>query len=157
MDFRRAETLVFAIIPFHKIAIHFRLGAEAGKFTGPGRAPQRTCEYARELTSSQLLSKLTCVAFALVGEREIGGPGMLTRESPCGLTVSCEVNDWQRFTHGIASSKSVVSKVTANIGDGLTRSSCAQLASRTTVAGEPQAEHGFDGIHHQAKAISLIS
>jgi hypothetical protein len=114
MDFHRPETLVFAIVPFHKIAIDFGLDAEAGKFTGPCRALQGTCEYASERTSSELLPELAGVALALVGEREIGQPGMLTRESPCGLTVSCEVNDWQRLTHGNASSKSVFSKVTAN-------------------------------------------
>ena len=101
VDLRGPETLVFAIIPFHKIVVDLRLAAEAGQFAGPSRALQRTCEYARELTSPKLFPDLTCGALAMVGEREIGQPGVLARESPCSLTVSCEVNDRQRFTHGI--------------------------------------------------------
>jgi hypothetical protein len=39
---------------------------------------------------------------------------MLARVGPCSLTVSCEVNNRQRFTHGVASSQSLVRKVVAN-------------------------------------------
>src|SRR5262249_40766135 len=69
MDLRGPETLLFAIIPFYEIAVDFRLCAEAGKFAGPGRALQRTCECASERTSPELFPELTCVALALVGER----------------------------------------------------------------------------------------
>src|SRR5215831_16732133 len=69
MDLGGPETLVFAIVPFYKVAIDFRLSAEAGKFAGAGRALQGTCEGASELTSPELFPELTCVALALVGER----------------------------------------------------------------------------------------
>ena len=101
MDLRRPEALVFAIVPFHQISVGFRLTAEAGKFAGPGRAAQRTCEYASEPTSSELFAELPCGELAVLGEGEIGQARMLARESPCSLTVSSEVNDRQRFTHGI--------------------------------------------------------
>jgi hypothetical protein len=114
VDLRRPETLVLAIVPFHQIVVDFGLGAKAGQFAGPGRALQRTSEHASELMSSEFFPDLMCVALALVSEREIGHSCMLARESPCSLTVSCEVNNRQRFTHGFASFQSVVLKVVAN-------------------------------------------
>ena len=39
VDLRGPESLVFAIVPFHKIVVDLRLVAEAGQFAGPGAAP----------------------------------------------------------------------------------------------------------------------
>src|SRR6516164_3218002 len=67
VDLRGPETLVFAIVPLHKVVVDPRLVAEAGQFAGPARALQRTCEYAGELTCSQLFPELARGALAMVG------------------------------------------------------------------------------------------
>jgi len=58
VDLRRAQSLIFAVVPFDQFAILVRLGAESSQFTCPRRVLQRTGQYAREIASSKLFPSL---------------------------------------------------------------------------------------------------
>ena len=98
MDFLRASPFIFAVVPFEQVAIDFSFVAKARQLTSTARALQRAGENLGETLSLQPFAKPARVALAAIGQRQIGKPGVLARQTPCSLTVPREVNDGQRFT-----------------------------------------------------------
>src|SRR5262245_13593467 len=101
-DLGGAPPLILAVVPLDQIRINFSHSPEAGQLAGPGRALQGTGIYPGELQAAQSFPELTGVAFAALGQWQVGQPRMLAREAPGRLTVPGQINDRQLFTHNLA-------------------------------------------------------
>src|SRR6266700_3825310 len=95
MNLHRSETFVFAVVPFDQIWIDFGCAAEAGQFAGASGALQRTRQDLREVQSGEPFAKPAGIAFATLGQRQIGKPRMLTGKAPGGLAVARQINHWK--------------------------------------------------------------
>src|SRR5437762_1043309 len=102
MNLHRSETFVLAVVPFNQIGIDLRCGPEAGQFAGASGALQGTREDLREGQSGESFAEPAGIAFATLGQRQIGKPRMLTGKAPGGLAVADEINHWKNFTHRFA-------------------------------------------------------
>ena len=103
MNLHRSETFVLAVVPFDQIAINFGRGSETSKFAGASGALQGTGEDLCERQSGQPFAQPPGIAFATLGQRHIGKPRMLARETPGGFAVPREIKDWKDFAHGVLS------------------------------------------------------
>src|SRR5580704_1730925 len=83
------ESLVFPVVPFHKVRIGFRHDAEPRQFASPRRTLQRAGKYLRELHAFQSFAKEPRVAFTLRRQRQVGKTRVLARDRPCRVTVPC--------------------------------------------------------------------
>ena len=79
MNFRRATTLVFTVVPLEQIAIDLGRGSEAGQLAGAGSALQWAGEDLGKGEALQPLAEPSRVAFAAFGQREIGKSRVLAR------------------------------------------------------------------------------
>jgi hypothetical protein len=92
-DLGRAQPLIFAIVPFHKIGIGFRNGCEPRQFAGSHRTLQRAGKYLCDLQAFQPFPKAPRMAFTVRGQGQVGKTGVLARNGPCGVTVPRQVNN----------------------------------------------------------------
>ena len=99
IDLGRASALVLAVVPFDQIAIHFGDGPEAGQLTGPCRALQGARKHLREIQSDQSFPERAGVLLAVLRQRQIGKPRMLTGEAPRRFAVSGQVSDRKFVAH----------------------------------------------------------
>src|SRR5207253_8764849 len=88
MNLRRSKSFIVAVVPFDQIAIDFGGGREASQFTSASDALQWTSEDLRESQSGQPRSKVTCVALASLGQRQVSKTSVLAATAPGGLGVS---------------------------------------------------------------------
>ena len=93
MNVRRPETLIFAVMPFDQVPIGFRPWPKTGQVARPRRALQRAGKHLREFQACKPFPKAASVTFAARCQWQIGEPGMLSAERPCGLAVPGEVDD----------------------------------------------------------------
>src|SRR5438093_13678416 len=103
MNLRRSETFIFAIVPFDQVAIDFGCVSEASHFAGASGALQGTREDLREHSFSQPSPKPAGVAFATLGQRQIGQFRMLAREAPGGLAMPRQIKRRKNFAHAATS------------------------------------------------------
>src|SRR5436309_7579774 len=99
MNLDRAETFVLAVVPFDQIVIDFGCGAEAGQFAGASGTLQGTRENLCKCQSGQPFPKPSGVAFATLGQGQIGQSRMLALQAPSGLAVTHQINHWKDLAH----------------------------------------------------------
>src|SRR6516162_7119894 len=87
MDLLGRHSLVFAIIPFHQVSIDNHLLAESSKFAGLSCPPHRTAEGAPRKISGKDWPHPFREPAAMIGQRDVRGPGVLATEAPLGFTV----------------------------------------------------------------------
>src|SRR5690349_20664001 len=101
MNLRGSNTFIIAIVPFDQIGIDFRYRAEACEFTGSNGALQWTREDLGKNGSGQSLPESEGIAFTALCKRQIGSSRMLTRNGPCSLPVSRQIDYGKNFSpHG---------------------------------------------------------
>src|SRR5262249_15976019 len=91
-DLRRSLPLVVAIVPFDEVGVYPRPGTETGQLTRPTGPLQWAGEDVREGQALQSFAQLEGVAFAALGERQVGQAGVLARDGPRRLAVAGQVD-----------------------------------------------------------------
>ena len=81
LDLPAAKTFILAIVPLHQIRVDHCNGLKAGQFAGAGGAVQGTGKYLHKMELGQSFAKPAGVSFAPLGQRQIGKPRMLARDS----------------------------------------------------------------------------
>ena len=92
----RAPTFVVPIVPFLQIAVDLAVRRQAGELTGSPRTQHWAREHLTEMNLPKPHRQRTRIRFTLLSQRDIGAPGMLTRERPCGLAMADQIQ-LQRF------------------------------------------------------------
>src|SRR5882724_5599518 len=100
-DLDRAPAFILAIVPFDQIRIGFGLLAETSQLASPDGALQRAGEDLCKAQPAQPRPERPGIGFAALGQRQIGSPGMLTRQAPGGLAVPRQIDDRKRFSHDL--------------------------------------------------------
>jgi hypothetical protein len=98
-DLSRSAPLVLAVVPLDQIRIDLRNVSIAGERAGPERALQGAAKDLSKLQLSEPLSEVTRGPFSALSQGQIRPPGMLPREAPGRLTMSGQIDDWQRVSH----------------------------------------------------------
>src|SRR5579862_9999148 len=87
MDVCERPSLVITVIPFEQPGVEHGLSGKSGELTGPQRPPQRTRQHVIELQVFEPRTQRTSLVLAPGRERKISAPGVLTRDTPGGLSV----------------------------------------------------------------------
>src|SRR5258708_35549488 len=92
VNVRRAEALIFAVVPFDEVPIDFGPGTKAGQLAGAGGALQRAGKDPREFQSLEPFSQAPGVTFSARRQRQIGEAGVLAAVRPAGLALPGQVD-----------------------------------------------------------------
>src|SRR6185436_11403189 len=84
----RRQAVVIAVVPFDQVGIDLCHGAEAGQFAGAFGPLQRAGEDVCEGPTAQMLAEPAGLAFAALGEWDVGQAGVPSRFRPSGLAVA---------------------------------------------------------------------
>src|SRR6266404_6728648 len=100
-DLDSAAAFILAIVPFDQIRIGFGLLADTSQLASPDGALQRAGEDLCKAQPAQPRPERPGIGFAALGQRQIGSPGMLTRQAPGGLAMPGQIDDRKRFSHDL--------------------------------------------------------
>lgn len=89
-DAGSGESFVFAVVPLAEIGIDLDAGIEAGKAAGFAGALEGGAEDKGEIIVGEVVTQGERLAASVLGEGDIGAPGMLTGEGPFGFAVANE-------------------------------------------------------------------
>src|SRR5215470_13119549 len=92
-------TLVIAIVPLDQIPVDFSDSSKAGQLTSASDTLQWAGKHLGKTQSAQPFLEPPRAALAAFCQRQVGKSRVLTRESPRGFPVSCQVNDLKRLVH----------------------------------------------------------
>jgi hypothetical protein len=82
-----------AVVPFDQVGINFGDASKARQFAGPPGALQRTDKHLGEDESPKSFSESSGNLLAVLGQGQIGRPGMLSRKAPGRFTVPGNVDN----------------------------------------------------------------
>src|SRR5438309_8915373 len=100
-DLGGAPAFILAIVPFCQIRIELGLAVEPRELAGADRALQGACEDLGKSQPAQPLSEGPGIAFAALGQGQIGAAGVLARQAPGGLAVPGQIDYRKRFSHDL--------------------------------------------------------
>jgi hypothetical protein len=100
VDVNGSATLVIAIVPFDQIPVDFSDSSKASQLTGAPGTLQWAGKHLGKTQSAQPFLEPARIALATFCERQVSKSRVLTRESPSGFPVSCQVNDLKRSVGG---------------------------------------------------------
>src|SRR6516165_10630316 len=163
MDLSRAAALILAVVPLDQVGIDFGRGPKACQFAGPHRALQWAGEDPGNSQSAQPLTEGAGIAFAALGQRQVGPAGVLPREAPGGLPVPRQVYNRKRFAHGpvrslerplpIRDLRRIYAEL---VGVILTCDLLVEQGLASARPGHAETRHAVDRVYSQAESIGLV-
>src|SRR5204862_5094897 len=97
VDLCRGEPLVVAVVPFVKVVANLRPLAESGELTRLPRALERARQNEREVTALQARREIASTTAPVLGQREVGGPGVAAVQAPFRLPMARQ----DQLGHGV--------------------------------------------------------
>jgi len=86
-DVNRAAALILAVVPFDQVGVNFGDVSKTRQFAGPPGTLQRAGKHLGEGESPKSFSESSGDLLAVLGQRQIGTPGMLPSKAPGRFTV----------------------------------------------------------------------